>query len=183
MQDFNDLTEKTISSKEIYDGHVVHLYKDTVELPNGHTSIREVIRHVGAVAIVPITDDGQVVVERQFRYPFNQVYTEIPAGKLDSKTEDRLAAAKRELEEETGYLAEHVEWLITTRSMVAFSNEKVEIYVATGLVPTKQKLDQEESIVLETYTAEELKSMIFKGEIQDSKTVAALMAYFTKYDA
>ena len=85
MQDFTNLNETKIASEEIYDGQVVHLYKDTVELPNGRTATRETIRHVGAVAIVPLTDDGKVVVERQFRYPLNRVITEIPAGKLDSK--------------------------------------------------------------------------------------------------
>ena len=105
MEDFKNLTEVTVSSEEIFDGQVVHLFKDTVELPNGKAATREVIRHVGAVAIVPMTEDGKVVVERQFRYPLHKVITEIPAGKLDSKSEDRLAAAKRELEEETGLLA------------------------------------------------------------------------------
>ena len=103
MEDFNNLEEIKLNSEEIFDGHVVHLFKDTVRLPNGNTGTRETIRHVGAVAIVPMTDDGKVIVERQFRYPMGQVITEIPAGKLDSKTEDRLSAAKRELEEETGY--------------------------------------------------------------------------------
>ena len=109
MEDFKNLNEVMKESEEIFDGQVLHLFKDTIELPNGREATREVIRHIGAVAIVPLTDDGKVIVERQFRYPLNQVITEIPAGKLDSKTEDRLAAAKRELEEETGFTAD--EWI------------------------------------------------------------------------
>jgi len=81
MEDFKNLIEKTVDSKEIFDGDVVHLFKDNITLPNGKPATREVIRHVGAVAIVPMTDDGKVIVERQFRYPLNQVITEIPAGK------------------------------------------------------------------------------------------------------
>ena len=88
MKDFKNLDELPLTSEEIFDGQVVHLFKDTVTLPNGKPATREVIRHVGAVAIVPMTDDGKVIVERQFRYPLNQVITEIPAGKLDSKSED-----------------------------------------------------------------------------------------------
>ena len=106
----------------------------------------------------------------------------LPGGfmKIDETAEE---CAKRELEEETGYQAGKVEWLISTRSMVAFCNEKVEIYVATDLTPSKQHLDEEESIELEEHTIEELKEKIFKGEIEDSKTVASLLAYAVKYQA
>ena len=95
MNDFENLTEIKTGSEEIFDGFILHVFKDTVQLPNGHPATREVIRHIGAVGVVPVTDDGKVIVERQFRYPLNPVITEIPAGKLDSFTEDRLAAAKR----------------------------------------------------------------------------------------
>ena len=98
MKDFENLTEIKTGSEEIFDGIILHVFKDTVELPNGKPATREVIRHVGAVGVIPITDDGKVLIERQFRYPLNRVITEIPAGKLDSFTEDRLSAAKRELE-------------------------------------------------------------------------------------
>ena len=97
MKDFENLTEIKTGSEEIFDGIILHVFKDTVELPNGKPATREVIRHVGAVGVIPITDDGKVLIERQFRYPLNRVITEIPAGKLDSFTEDRLSAAKREL--------------------------------------------------------------------------------------
>ena len=90
----NNLVEKKLSSEMIYDGKVLHVYKDQVTLPNGHTALREVMRHVGAVCMVALTEDNRVVVERQFRYPFDKVITEIPAGKLDGKSEDKLDAAK-----------------------------------------------------------------------------------------
>ena len=109
MEIFENLTEVKTGSQEIFDGVILHVFKDTVELPNGNPATREVIRHVGAVGVIPVTDDGKVIVERQFRYPLNRVITELPAGKLDSFTEDRLSAAKRELEEETGYTAK--EWI------------------------------------------------------------------------
>ena len=120
---------------------------------------------------------------RQYRNAIDRYTLEIPAGAFDTSTESGEVCVARELEEETGYKAGKVEWLITIRSMVAFCNEKVEIFVATGLVPSKQHLDEEESIEIESYTIEELKEKIFAGEIQDSKTVSALMAYAVKYQA
>ena len=122
MSHFENLIEVKTGTQEIYDGVVVHLYKDTVSLPNSHPAVREVIRHVGAVGVLPLTDDGKVIIERQFRYPLNRVITEIPAGKLDSFTEDRLSAAQRELEEETGIraAAEEFELLLTVRDRNTF---------------------------------------------------------------
>lgn len=183
MQNFTNLTETTLTSEEIYDGQVVHLYKDTVSLPNGKTSIRETIRHIGAVAIVPMTDDGKVVVERQFRYPLNQVITEIPAGKLDSKTEDRLSAAKRELEEETGYLAD--EWIELGDYIpaAAYCDEVITIYLAKGLHIGTRNLDEDEFLNIETVPLEELIEDIMQGKIADGKTqVALLKAYCLIYE-
>ena len=98
----HDLIERKLDSKLIFDGRILHVCDDAVMLPNGHTASRELIRHVGAVCVIPILDDGRVIVERQFRYPVGKVLTEIPAGKLDSKDEDPELAARRELREETG---------------------------------------------------------------------------------
>lgn len=105
MQNFENLVEAQVDSREIFDGHIMHVFKDTVRLPNGADASREYMRHVGAVCVVPLLDDGSVLLERQFRYPVGQVLIEIPAGKLDSKAEDPQAAAKRELLEETGAVA------------------------------------------------------------------------------
>ena len=144
MEDFKNLNEVQTGSEEIFDGVILHVFKDTVQLPNGKAATREVIRHVGAVGIVPLTDDGKVIVERQFRYPLNRVITEIPAGKLDSLTEDRLSAAKRELAEETGYTA--TEWidLGDYYPAAAYCDERITLYLARGLTLGQRHLDEDE---------------------------------------
>lgn len=175
MKDFANLIETTISSEEIFDGQVVHLYKDDISLPNGKPATREVIRHVGAVAIVPMTEDGKVIIERQFRYPLNRVITEIPAGKLDSKSEDRLSAAKRELEEETGYLAD--EWIELGDYIpaAAYCDEVITMYLAKGLHMGTRNLDEDEFLNVETVSLEELVEDIIQGKIADGKTQAAIL--------
>lgn len=178
IKDFSNLTETTLTSEEIFDGQVVHLYKDTISLPNGKPATREVIRHVGAVAIVPMTEDGKVIVERQFRYPLDRVITEIPAGKLDNKAEDRLAAAKRELEEETGYLAD--EWIELGEYIpaAAYCDEVITMYLAKGLHMGTRNLDEDEFLNIKEIPLEELVEDIMQGNIADGKTqVALLKAY------
>ena len=177
--EFQNLNEVQTGSQEIFDGVVVHLYKDTVQLPNGKPAIREVIRHVGAVAVVPVTDDGKVIVERQFRYPLNQVITEIPAGKLDSFTEDRLAAAQRELREETGYTADHWQELGDFHPTAAYCDEKITLYLATGLHLGERELDEDEFLNVMAVPMEELVADIMVGRITDGKTQAAILkAYY-----
>lgn len=175
MKDFENLKEKKITSEEIYDGKVVHLYKDTVELPNGRTSIREVIRHIGAVAVVPLMDDGKVVVERQFRYPLDSVITEIPAGKLDSKSEDRLDAVKRELEEETGFLAKEWIFLGDYIPTVAYCDEVIGIYLAKGLFKGERHLDEDEFLNVRYVDLNELVEDVMQGKITDGKTQVAIL--------
>lgn len=179
MDVFENLREEPLQSQEIFDGVVVHLFKDTVTLPNGHTAIREVIRHIGAVAVVPVTDDGKVIIERQFRYPLNEVITEIPAGKLDSFTEDRLAAAKRELEEETGYTADNWQELGDFHPTAAYCDEKITLYLATGLRQGNRHLDDDEFLNVMAVPMEELVADIMSGRITDGKTQAAILkAYY-----
>lgn len=175
MEDFNNLEEIELNSEEIFDGHVVHLFKDTVRLPDGNTGTRETIRHVGAVAIVPMTDDGKVIVERQFRYPMGQVITEIPAGKLDSKTEDRLSAAKRELEEETGLIAEEWMELGEYYPAAAYCDEVITMYLARGLHKGTRKLDEDEFLNIREVPLEELVGDIMDGKIADGKTQVAIL--------
>lgn len=180
MEDFMNLEEKMVASEEIFDGHVVHLFKDTVELPNGNHATRETVRHIGAVAVVPLTDDGKVIIERQFRYPLGCVITEIPAGKLDSKTEDRLAAAKRELEEETGYTAD--EWidLGDYYPAAAYTDECISLYLAKGLHQGTQNLDADEFLNVEAVSLEELVQDVLSGTITDGKTQAALLKAYLR---
>lgn len=164
-----------------YEGSIVKVYTDDVQLPDGAVAKWDFINHDGAAAIVPVTEDGKIVMVRQYRNALDRMTLEIPAGKLDSKTEETLACAKRELEEETGYVAEQMELLITLRTWVAFTNEKIDVYVAKNLKPTKQRLDEDEFIDVYAYDLEELKEMIFRGELQDAKTISALLAYDAKY--
>ena len=178
MQDFKNLNEIMIDSEEIFDGQVLHLYKDTVALPNGKSATRETIRHVGAVAIVPMTDDGKVVIERQFRYPMNRVITEIPAGKLDSKTEDRLSAAKRELEEETGFVADEWTELGEYCPAAAYCDEVITLYLAKGLRKGTRHLDEDEFLNIMTVRLEDLVQDIMQGKIIDGKTQVALLKVY-----
>jgi len=173
--DFQNLVEVKTDSQEIFNGVILHLFKDTVELPNGKSATREVIRHVGAVGVIPMTDDGKVIIEKQFRYPLNRVVTEIPAGKLDSFTEDRLSAAKRELEEETGYTAK--EWIplgdyIPT---CAYCDERITLYLARGLSLGQRHLDEDEFLNFEAVPLETLLEQVMDGTITDGKTQVAVL--------
>lgn len=171
----NNLVEKKLSSEMIYDGKVLHVYKDQVTLPNGHTALREVMRHVGAVCMVALTEDNRVVVERQFRYPVDSVITEIPAGKLDSFTEDRLSAAKRELEEETGYRAANWQELGDFHPTPAYCDEKITLYLATGLQEGVRHLDEDEFLNMEAVPLSELVADVMAGRITDGKTQTAIL--------
>lgn len=164
-----------------YTGKILHVYKDTMEFENGNTTQWDFIHHDGAAAVVPVMEDGRILMVRQFRNALERNTLEIPAGKLDEPEEPGITCATRELEEETGYRSEHLEWLITLRTTVAFCNERIEIFLATNLMPSKQNLDEDEYIDVKPYTLAELKKKIFNGEIEDSKTIAALLAYETKY--
>ena len=175
MEDFKNLVEVKTGSEEIFDGVILHVFKDTVQLPNGHPATREVIRHVGAVGVIPVTDDGKVIIERQFRYPLNSVITEIPAGKLDSFTEDRLSAAKRELEEETGYTAE--EWIPMGDyyPTPAYCDERITLYLAKGLRLGQRHLDEDEFLNFEAVPLATLVEDVMSGRITDGKTQVAVL--------
>ena len=175
MNKYENLTEVQTSSEKIYDGVILHVYKDTVTLPNGKPAGRELIRHVGAVGIVPMTDDGRVYVERQYRYPLDAVITEIPAGKLDSKAEDRLAAAKRELQEETGITADEWTDIGVYYPAAAYSDEKITLYIAKGLHFGDQKLDDDEFLNIEAIPLSQLVDEVMTGKITDGKTQVAIL--------
>ena len=175
MEIFENLAEVKTDSQEIFDGVILHVFKDTVELPNGNPATREVIRHVGAVGVIPVTDDGKVIVERQFRYPLNRVITEIPAGKLDSFTEDRLSAAKRELEEETGYTAEEWTDLGDYYPTPAYCDERITLYLARGLTLGQRHLDEDEFLNFEAVPLDTLVEDVMAGRITDGKTQVAIL--------
>jgi ADP-ribose pyrophosphatase len=137
------------------------------------------VGHNGAAAAVGVLDNGRILMVRQYRNALDRFTVEIPAGGLN-KDEPTIDAAARELEEETGYKCGKIEKLISIRTTVAFCNEKIDIYLATNLTKTKQHLDDDEYVNVEIYTLEELVDMIYSGKIEDSKTIAAILAYKTK---
>ncbi|MBR2422866.1 MAG: NUDIX hydrolase [Oscillospiraceae bacterium] len=175
MEDFKNLAEVQTGSEEIFDGVILHVFKDTVQLPNGNPATRELIRHVGAVGVIPVTEDGKVIVERQFRYPLGRVITEIPAGKLDSFSEDRLSAAKRELEEETGYTAD--EWIDMGDyyPTPAYCDERITLYLARGLHQGQRHLDEDEFLNFEAVPLSQLVEDVMEGRITDGKTQVAVL--------
>ena len=166
----------------MYQGAIVDVYRDYMQFSNGNTEEWDYIHHRGAAAVVPVTDDGRIIMVRQYRNALERFTLEIRAGALDDPEEPGISCSARELEEETGYRSENLEWLITLRTTVAFCNERIEVYVAKNLVPSKQHLDPNEFVNVELHTVEELKQMIFDGEIEDSKTVASILAYDAKYN-
>ena len=170
-----DLRETQISSERIMDGSILHVYRDQVRLPNGNPASRELIRHVGAVCVVPLTDDGKVILEQQFRYPVDCTITEIPAGKLNDKSEDPLAAAKRELQEETGIVADRWYDLGLFYPAAAYSDETIHMYLATGLHQGTQNLDADEFLDLKAVELETMVAEILAGKIPDLKTQAAIL--------
>lgn len=173
MKDEN-LIEKKVSSENVFDGRLLHVYKDVIELPNGHNSTREYIKHQGAVCVVPVTDKMEVVAVRQYRYPIERVTIEIPAGKLD-KGEEPLDAAKRELSEETGVESADIEYIGGLYPSVAYTDEIIHMYVAKNLVYGEAHTDDDEFLNVVKIPLTEFVEMIMDGTIQDSKTQAAIL--------
>ena len=171
----DNLTETKLTSEKIYSGCILDFYRDTVRLPNGGTAPRELSRHVGAVCIVPLLDDGRVIVERQFRYPVNEVITEIPAGKRDSRDEAPEAAARRELREETGATAAEWHALGLFCPVGAYSTERIQMYLARGLTFGERELDEDEFLNVFRMPLDELVDKVLAGEIPDAKTQAAAL--------
>ena len=173
---------KRLKRELMYKGAILDIYKDTMQFANGTTEEWDFVSHrKGAAAVLPVLPDGRVILVRQYRNALERETLELPAGCRDSLDEDTKLTAARELEEETGYRAGSVEWLITVRTTVAFCNEKIDIYLGRDVVSGKQHLDEDEYINVEAYTVDELCEKIFSGEIEDSKTIAAVMAYKAKY--
>jgi len=168
-----DLTEHCINSETIASGGMLTVKRDQVRLPNGHTSQREYVTHPGAVVVVPILANGNVILECQFRYPLHQVFIELPAGKIDAG-EEILVTGQRELLEETGFSA--AEWvkLGHQHPCIGYSNEIIHMYLARGLSAGEHQRDADESLEVFDLPFEDCMNMIQSGEITDGKTIVAL---------
>ena len=167
-----------INRELMYKGAILDIYKDTMKLPNDSIEEWDFVSHrMGAAAVLPVMPDGRIVMVRQYRIAIGRETIEIPAGCRDSLAEDTKVTAERELQEETGYSSDDISFLISIKTTVAFCDEAVDVYLAKNLKLGKQMLDEAEEIDVEYYSLEELCKRIYAGEIQDSKTVAAIMAY------
>ena len=177
-----NLVEKQLDSSLIYDGNLIHLYKDNVELPNGKKIVREYIKHVQAVAVVAMDEEGRIVIEHQFRYPFRSETLEIPAGKLNFEGEDLLDAVRRELHEETGITASEITYLCPFWPVCAYSTENIHLFFARGLsFGNQRELDEDENINVEMIPIRDVVQMIYDGKIPDAKTQAAVLQVWTRF--
>ena len=163
-----------------YEGNILKIYEDVV-LANGHKAHWDFIHHDGAAAVLPVADDGRILMVRQYRNALDRFTLEIPAGKLDDPNEPKIQCVSRELEEETGFRVDQLEYLMSLNTTVAFCDEAIDIFVAHHLIPSKQHLDEDEVINVEPWELKDLEAMIYAGEITDGKTIAAIMAYARKY--
>ena len=176
-----NLEERCITSETIYDGCLLHVRRDEIGLPDGGRSVREYTRMGRAVCIVPLTDDGRVILEHQYRYAVGRVMTELPAGKLDTAEEDPLEGAKRELREETG--AEAREWIPLGEFLpaVAYSSETIYLFAAKGLTFGEQDMDEDEFLEVFSLSLEEITGEVLAGHIPDAKTQAAVMRAYVMH--
>ena len=175
MSDINKFRETEKSSSLIFDGKVLHLYRDEIYLPDGREAFREYCRHIGAVCVVPITAEGEVICVRQYRYPVADVMLEIPAGKLDYKGEDPREAALRELRVETGTTCKNLTFMGKYYSSPAILDECIYMYMAEGLEFGKTNPDDDEFLETVRIPIDELVAKIMRGEVPDGKTQAAVM--------
>ncbi|MBS7650851.1 NUDIX hydrolase [Candidatus Bathyarchaeota archaeon] len=168
--------EELVSSTRIYDGKIINLRVDQIKLPDGSLHQREIVEHPGAVAILPVLDDGRILLIRQYRHAVGKILLEIPAGTL-AKDEDPKECARRELLEETGYMAESITELFSCYLAPGYSSERIHIYQASGLRMVGSRRDADEYIELEPVTVDEVEAMIRNRQIQDAKTIAGVTFY------
>ncbi len=165
----------------VHKGTIINMYKDHIRVPNGNLVEWDFIGHNGAAAVLPVTEEGKIILVKQWRNALDRFTLEVPAGGLESADEPMIKCAARELEEETGYKSDNLEFLISLKTTVAFCNERIDVFIAKNLIKTEQHLDEDENIEICEYDIEPLISMIKNGEMQDSKTVSAILAYKAFY--
>lgn len=163
-----------------YEGTVLKMYEDTVKV-NGHEAKWDFIHHDGAAAVVAVNEDGKLLMVRQYRNALDRYTLEIPAGKLDFPGEPKIECAYRELEEETGYKTEQLEFLLSVNTTIAFCDEAIDIFLARNLIPSSQHLDPDEEIEVEEWELKDLLELIYSGKMTDGKTIAAILAYACKF--
>jgi len=166
--------EKTLESKTVYKGRIINLRLDSVVLENGNTALREVVEHPGAVGIVALKDNGDIVMVKQYRKAADQMLLELPAGKLE-QGEDPADCAARELTEETGYIAANLRYLVSFYTSPGFSNEVMHMFLATGLSQGENDPDDDEMVETVEISRDRAVDMILKGEIKDGKTIAGIL--------
>lgn len=171
-----DCPVKLIKRTKAYEGAVLNVYDDEVEIKSTRAHW-DFIHHDGAAAVVPVTDDGKILMVRQYRHALGRYTLELPAGKVDSPDEPKIECARRELEEETGYRSDNLEHLIDINTTVAFCDEFIGLFVAKNLIRTHQNLDPDEEIDVQPWDVDELVKRIYSGEMTDSKTIAGILAY------
>ena len=169
------LIETCAASKSVFEGKILHVFVDDINLPNGESGFREYIKHIGAVAVLPLTDDGKVICVRQYRYAVGQVTTEIPAGKLDTPDEDLVEATLRELREETGARCKSLTYLGTYLASPAILDEKINLYLARDLEFGETDPDDDEFIDVVQIPLAEMVDRVMAGEILDGKTQLAVL--------
>ena len=170
----SELKESKLSSKIVYQGDFLDVRRDKVLLPNGNTSIREWIKHPGAVCIIPVLPNGEIALIRQYRYPVKKEMIELPAGKLDLNEKPEICA-KRELEEEIGYYSEKIKFLTQIHPAIGFANEVMNLYLAKDLVKTESNLDKDEFLIIMPTKLTKAVAMVWSGEITDVKTIIGLL--------
>ena len=174
MNTSKQLVEEKLTSKEVFNGKLLHVFYDEAQLPGGGTGTREWIKHPGACAVVPVFENGDIMLIRQFRYPMRQIFWEVPAGKIDPG-EDQDSTAFRELKEEAGLLAEEYQYIGHFYPGIGYSDEVIHIYLAWNLETVEQNTDEDEFVLKERLPFEEAIRMVHSGEINDGKTVICLL--------
>ena len=174
MRDSHKLVEKKISSKEVFKGKLLHVFSDVVHLPDGTESVREYIRHPGAAAVLPVFENGQVMMVRQFRYPLGQIFYEVPAGKIDPG-EDPDVTVKRELKEETGLTCGHYQYLGAFYPSIGYTDEIIHLYAAWDITTYEQRVDEDEFLIRERVPFSTAVEMVHNGEISDGKSMVTIL--------
>jgi ADP-ribose pyrophosphatase len=172
--DPSQLIETKLSSEEVFNGRLLHVFRDEARLPDGTTSTREWIKHPGASAVIPVFENGDVMMIRQFRYPLREIFLEVPAGKIDEgETPDSTAA--REIEEEAGVRFNHHHYLGKFHPSIGYTDEVIHLYIAWDLTPVPQKVDDDEFLIRERVPFQKAVEMVYTGEISDGKTAVTLL--------